>query len=146
MMHAHEFRRRAAPRGFTLLEIIIVVGLIAALAGALIAGLAGVQGGGQVAIVEQYVATGVKAPLMTYRLNVGSFPTTAQGLNALRDAPAGVGNKWRGPYLDKDPIDPWGQSYNYRYPSTHNSNFPDIWSNGPNGQNEEGGGDDIPNW
>ncbi|MGE9296444.1 MAG: type II secretion system protein GspG [Puniceicoccales bacterium] len=149
MKHSPYLIRSRSPRsaaGFTLLEIIIVVGLIAALAGALIVGLGGTGTAGQVEIERQFVSTGVKAPLMAYKLNVGGYPSTEQGLQALRTAPAGVGGKWRGPYIDKDAVDSWGQPYNYRYPAQHNSNYPDIWSSGPNMQNEDGGGDDVPNW
>ncbi|WP_269539652.1 type II secretion system major pseudopilin GspG [Cerasicoccus fimbriatus] len=148
-MTSHRLNRGAPKRaaGFTLLEIIIVVGLIAALAGALIVGLQGTGTAGQVQIEKQFVTTGVKAPLMAYRLNMGDYPSTDQGLAALVTAPAGVGGKWVGPYLDKAAVDSWGQPYNYRYPGTNNKNgTPDIWSNGPNRQNEEGGGDDVNNW
>ncbi|MEO0795330.1 MAG: type II secretion system major pseudopilin GspG [Verrucomicrobiota bacterium] len=139
-------RPSRAASGFTLLEIIIVVGLIAALAGALIVGLQGTGNAGQVEIERQFVTTGVKAPLMAYRLNMGTYPSGEQGLKALREAPSGATGKWRGPYLDKEAVDSWGQPYNYRYPGTHMTNYPDIWSNGPNGQNEDGGGDDVGNW
>ncbi|WP_309385464.1 type II secretion system major pseudopilin GspG [Cerasicoccus frondis] len=141
--------RRAQQKaaGFTLLEIIIVVGLIAALAGALIVGLQGTGNAGQREIERQFVTTGVKAPLMAYRLNMGDYPSSEQGLAALLTAPAGAGSKWSGPYLDKEAVDSWGQPYNYRYPGTNNKNgTPDIWSSGPNRQNEEGGGDDVNNW
>lgn len=133
-------------QGFTLLEIIIVVGLIAALAGALIAGLNRVRDSGVIQIEQQYVDTGITANLESYRLNMGRYPTTQEGLQALVEKPSGAGRKWRGPYLDKDPIDNWGNVYNYRFPGEHNVNRPDIWSSGPNGVNENGGGDDIVSW
>ncbi|WP_309397405.1 type II secretion system major pseudopilin GspG [Cerasicoccus maritimus] len=138
---------RARAAGFTLLEIIIVVGLIAALSGALIMGLQGSSNSGQIAITKQFVTAGVKAPLMSYRLQMGDYPSTEQGLGALVTAPSGAGSKWAGPYLEQEATDPWGQAYNYRYPGTNNKNgTPDIWSSGPNRQNEEGGGDDVNNW
>ncbi|GHB97749.1 type II secretion system major pseudopilin GspG [Cerasicoccus arenae] len=139
-------RTRGRAAGFTLLEIIIVVGLIAALSGALIVGLQGTGNAGQKQIEKQFVTTGVKAPLMAYRLNIGDYPSSDQGLGALIIAPSGVGSKWSGPYLDSAAVDSWGQPYNYRYPGTNNKTFPDIWSNGPDRQNNEGGGDDVNNW
>lgn len=149
MKTKHSLRRqRSAGRvsGFTLLEIIIVVGLIAALSGALIVGLQRTGTAGQISIERQFVTVGIKAPLEAYKINMSRYPTTEQGLDALMTAPGGAGGKWRGPYLDQEPVDSWGNPYNYRYPGTHNNNRPDIWSNGPNGTNEEGGGDDVNNW
>lgn len=148
MKHSRSPRISQLPRqsGFTLLEIIIVVGLIAALAGALIVGLQGTGTAGQVEIERQFVKTGVKTPLMAYKLGMGDYPSTDQGLGALVTAPAGAGSKWRGPYLDQEAVDSWGQPYNYVYPGTHNKGMPDIWSNGPNRTNESGGGDDVNNW
>lgn len=146
-MHYPRTRRLTGrASGFTLLEIIIVVGLIAALSGALIVGLQSTGNAGQIQIEKQFVTVGIKAPLEAYKINMAGYPTTEQGLEALMTAPAGAGSKWRGPYLDKQPIDSWGSPYNYRYPSTQNKNRPDIWSNGPNRTNEEGAGDDVNNW
>ena len=75
-----------------------------------------------------------------YQLEIGSHPTTAQGLQALRIRPPDVPpNKWDGPYLRKDvPLDPWGKPYHYRSPGVHNSGF-DVWSVGPDGK-------EIGNW
>jgi len=87
--------------------------------------------------------TGVK----TYRLDVGDFPTTEQGLQALRVRPAGLAKpeRWSGPYLPEDvPLDPWHHPYHYRYPSKHNTFEPDIWSLGPDGI--DGTADDIGSW
>jgi len=140
--------RSATPRGasgFTLLEIIIVVGLIAALAGALIVGLTQTGDAGRIAIAQQFVDTGISPPLEAYKLSMGSYPSTEQGLQALVSSPGG-GSKWRGPYLDKLPLDPWGQPYHYRSPGTHNRGRPDIWSGGPDQQNNDGSGDDVANW
>jgi len=139
-------RLSARASGFTLLEIIIVVGLIAALSGALIVGLQRTGDAGQIQIEKQFVSTGISAPLEAYKISMGSYPTTDQGLDALMNAPGGAGSKWRGPYLDKEPVDSWGSKYNYRSPGTHNAPRPDIWSNGPDGVDNQGGGDDVNNW
>ena len=65
--------------------------------------------------------------LGAYHTDTGEYPTTEQGLVALRVAPAGV-KGWNGPYLPKDiPNDPWGKPYGYRYPG-HSGPQPDIWS------------------
>jgi len=84
--------------------------------------------------------------LGTYKLDVGTFPTTEQGLQALRIKPGDVAN-WNGPYMPKDvPPDPWGHPYVYKFPGDHGDE-PDIISLGADGQP---GGDglnaDIVNW
>ena len=134
---------RRAHRGFTILEILIVIALIAALAGTSIVALNKLFGGGQEQITEIFVTQSVNPALMAYRLNVGRYPTSDEGLEALRTAPAGVSSKWRGPYIEKEAIDPWGNPYQYRYPGTQNSDKYDIWSLGPDGKQ---GNDDIGNW
>lgn len=138
--------RASNRRAFTVLEIIIVIGLLALLAGVLINNLRGTSEGGRVGTVKLYFNTADGA-LAAYQLNVGQFPSSEQGLMALRQAPAGLpSGVWRGPYLKNDPLDPWGNPYRYRYPGTQNVGAYDIWSVGPNGVDENGEGDDIPNW
>jgi general secretion pathway protein G len=82
----------------------------------------------------------------TYKLDTGVFPTTEQGLNALRIRPGNVG-QWNGPYLPQDiPIDPWGNPYLYRYPGEHGDQ-PDIISLGADGQpGGEGINADVVSW
>ena len=86
--------------------------------------------------------------LQAYQLDMGEFPTTQQGLKALRIRPPGLAKpeRWSGPYLSKDvPLDPWQRPYAYRYPGKHNNPFvPDIWSHGPDGI--DGTADDIGSW
>ncbi len=130
-------------RGFTLLEIIIVIGLIAALAGMAIVGLDKIFGGGQEEVAKIFVNQTVNAPLMAYRLNVGSYPSTQEGLAALMTSPAGVSAKWKGPYLEKEAVDPWQNPYQYRFPGTKNPAKYDVWSYGPDGVESA---DDIGNW
>ncbi len=83
-----------------------------------------------------------------YSLDVGDYPSTAEGLAALFKAPAGREAQWHGPYLDtpnnQPPLDPWKQPYLYRYPGTHNKDSYDIWSKGSD--MISGTADDIGNW
>jgi len=83
-----------------------------------------------------------------YRLDLGDYPTTEQGLDALLRPPADLpdANSWRGPYVDGDviPLDPWGQPYQYEYPGQRDTNRPDIWSLGPDAVADTA--DDIVSW
>jgi general secretion pathway protein G len=86
----------------------------------------------------------LKTSIGSFQLDVGSPPTTAQGLAALRRQPADLPGpaKWGGPYLEKDvPLDPWSHPYNYACPGMHNPDSYDLWSSGP-----EGGQIEIGNW
>ena len=86
-------------------------------------------------------------PLEAYRLDLKSFPTSSQGLQALRTIPADLASptRWQGPYLDNEiPLDPWDNEYRYEYPGKRQADRPDIWSLGPDGA--DGTEDDIGNW
>jgi len=84
--------------------------------------------------------------LGTYKLDTGLFPTTEQGLEALRVKPADAAT-WAGPYIEKAiPKDPWGHEYIYRFPGEHGDG-PDIISLGQDGQpGGEGFAADIVSW
>ena len=84
--------------------------------------------------------------LGTYKLDTGTFPTTEQGLQALRVKPADV-NQWNGPYMPKDiPKDPWGRDFIYRFPA-NTGDEPEIVSLGADGQpGGEGINADILSW
>lgn len=86
-----------------------------------------------------------KTALATFKVQVGRFPSTAEGLEALLRCPPGAEGKWQGPYLDraKVPLDPWGQPYLYRQPATKSSLPYDLWSHGPD---RVPSSDDIGNW
>ena len=137
--------RTAAPartHGFTLLELLVVVAIIG-----LLAAYVGPKYFAQVAKSEQTVAkTQIQAfarALGTYRLDVGNFPTTEEGLNALVVKPPGA-EKWNGPYLDKTvPNDPWGRPYLYR---ATDDDF-EVMSYGKDGQpGGTGENADLGNW
>ncbi len=125
----HSATRSAA--GFTLLELLVVVTIIG-----LLAAYVGPKYFSQLGRSEQGVAKAqVEAfarALDTYRLEVGQYPTTEEGLNALLTKPASAA-KWNGPYLQKAvPSDPWGRAYLYRAPGA-NGDF-EIVSYGKDGQ------------
>lgn len=121
----------SAVGGFTLLELLVVVTIIG-----LLAAYVGPKYFSQLGRSEQGVAKAqVEAfarALDTYRLEVGQYPSSEEGLNALLVKPANAG-KWNGPYLQKAvPLDPWGRAYLYRSPSA-SGDF-EIVSYGKDGQ------------
>ena len=137
-------RRWNGTSGFSLLEILTVLALLAILGGFMVVAFGGIlEGSGQNA-AELFVNNTLEAPLLKYKIDMGGFPTSDQGLSALIAAPGSTtGGKWRGPYLKKPPVDPWNNPYQYRYPGTHNPSGYDIWSFGPDGVESA---DDIGNW
>ncbi len=96
--------------------------------------------------------TEFRTALEKYALDMNTFPSTEQGLDVLvvkpTDGEETEQANWAGPYITttakEAPRDPWGHAYSYEFPSTHESEFPDIWSPGPDGK--EGTEDDIVNW
>jgi general secretion pathway protein G len=142
-------QRRRAPRasGFTLLEIMVVLAILGLLVGLAVSNLDKIFGGAQTDIARTFVNSSMKTPLMAYRMDMGGFPSTAEGLQALVVAPQGRADRWRGgPYISdgKIPLDPWGEPYQYAFPGKHNPNGYDLWSKGPDKQ--DGTADDIGNW
>lgn len=137
---------RAARRGFTLLEIMIALAILALLVGLAVTNLGNTFGGAQVSTAHLFVNESIKLPLTSYRIQMGDYPSTAEGLRALIAAPASKADQWHGPYLDpvKIPRDPWGEEYVYRYPGVKNKSGYDVFSKGPD--KAEGTADDIGNW
>lgn len=135
-------------RAFTLLEIVVMVGILALLATLLITKTEGIFGSSQQTIARIFVRDSLKTALERYRMDLGSFPTTAEGLAVLMSAPSTAAGNWRGPYAEtpggKPPLDPWGEPYQYRCPGMHNKAGYDLFSKGPD--KTEGSEDDIGNW
>lgn len=102
-------------RGFTLLELLVVVAIIGLLVAYVGPRYVSQIGKSETAAARAQIEALAKA-LDTFRLDTGHYPSSAQGLAALRERPAGAA-KWNGPYLQKDlPPDPWGKPYVYRTP------------------------------
>jgi general secretion pathway protein G len=107
---------RVRSAGFTLLELLVVIVIIGLLAAYVGPKYFSQLGKSEVTVARAQIEAFEKS-LDTYRLDVGRYPTTEEGLNALMAAPPTAAGKWNGPYLKKGvPADPWGHSYQYRAP------------------------------
>ncbi|MEO6994896.1 MAG: type II secretion system major pseudopilin GspG [Lacunisphaera sp.] len=136
--------KRNSIRAFTLVEILVVVAIIGLLAGLFLSGAGTAFGGAQSKIASSMVNDTYKTSFVRYKIDMGDYPSTADGLNALIVAPGSAGDHWHGPYADKIVPDPWNEPYQYRYPGTHNKGSYDLYSKGPD--KVEGTSDDIGNW
>jgi len=132
-------------QGFTLIELIVVILILGLLAGLVVPRLFKHATQAKITVAKAQIAAFQEA-LGAYKLDTGNFPTTDQGLQALRTAPPGVMN-WNGPYLPKEiPLDPWNRAYIYKFPGEHGDE-PDIISYGADGlPGGEGENADIVSW
>jgi len=151
-MHApslHPSVRPPGRAGFTLLEILVVIIVLGLLAGLVAPRIIGRVSEARTAAAKTQIEL-LSVALDNYHLDNGMYPTTAQGLAALRVQPtaAPVPRNWRGPYLRKDvPLDPWDRAYLYRSPGEQNPTGFDLLTYGRDGQ--PGGEDedaDVTSW
>ncbi len=136
--------RRPASAGFTLLELLVVMVIIGLLAAYVGPRFFSQVGKSEVRSAQAQVAA-LRSALDTFRLDVGTYPSTQQGLAALTTRPEGQA-RWNGPYLQRAvPADPWGRPYQYKAPGEHGE-F-DLFSFGKDGQ-PGGAGEaaDITSW
>ena len=131
-------------KGFTLVEIMLVVVIIGALAAMIIPRLSGRTEQAKASVAQADIQSHLATALKLYELDNGMFPTTGQGLAALRAKPttAPTARNWRGPYIERDPIDPWGNLYVYSSPGEHRTDY-DLSSKGKDANSAQ---DDIVNW
>ncbi len=131
-------------RGFTLIELLIVMVIIGLLASLVAPKMFKKVGGARRKTARAQIEL-LGTALDSYRLDNGMYPTSEQGLKALREKPEGVEN-WDGPYLPKAiPLDPWGHEYVYKSPGDHGDY--DLSSYGLDGrQGGDGDNRDINSW
>jgi general secretion pathway protein G len=124
-------RRRNAQAGVTLIEMLVVMTIIGLFAALVVPSMLKKGDAARVTTARAQIQSFMTA-LGSYKLDTGTFPTTEQGLKALREKPQDV-NQWAGPYLPRDvPRDPWGREYVYKYPGEHGDE-PDVICLGADG-------------
>ena len=138
---------RARPdSGFTLLELLVVIAILGLLVAFVAPAALRQLGGAKISVAKQQIER-LGSVLDLYKLDIGGYPTTEQGIAALVTKPTDVEN-WNGPYLkgENSPKDPWAHPWIYRSPSNRTNRDYDLCSAGPTGKGTEPGeGDSICN-
>ncbi|NQT11633.1 MAG: type II secretion system major pseudopilin GspG [Planctomycetes bacterium] len=144
------FERRPQRGGFTLMEVMLVLMILVIIASMAVMALAPMRKKALKKAAETQIQV-FEQRLQAYEMDIGEFPSTSQGLDALLAPPSDLANqdKWFGPYLkargNKIPKDPWGNEYVYEYPGKNqDQDWPDLWCLGPDRQ--DGTDDDVGNW
>lgn len=139
-------------RAFTLIELLLVAGILALLAAFAIPRLMGQAEKARAKLAEAAIGRNgpIAKALDAYRWDMGKYPETDEGLNALLQRKSRVDDeRYNGPYLENDKIeDPWASPFEYRSPGEFHEDGFDMWSRGPDRKDDGGkeGSDDIKNW
>lgn len=133
--------------GFTLIELMVVLGILALLAAAVLPNIVGKSDAAKQGKAKSDIAV-MEGLLDHFYLDMGRYPTTEEGLNVLYKAPDGDAENWKGPYSKKKIVpDPWNHPYEYTCPGTHSPQPYEIWSFGRDGKEGGAGVDaDIVTW
>jgi general secretion pathway protein G len=129
--------------GFTLIEIMVVVIILAILAATIIPQFGRTTQDAKAKTAAVDIRT-LKGALERFFIHMDRYPTSEEGLGVLVKPPAEGSKKWMGPYVESVNPDPWQNPYAYRSPGTHGIKTYDLWSRGPDGN--DGGGDDVVSW
>ena len=135
--------QRVTRRGFTLVELLLVLIILATLAAVVLPKFTGRTRQAKITAAATEIAS-IEVALDAFEVDNGFYPEGADGLRLLMERPDDAAN-WRGPYLKKAvTADPWGNPYTYECPGRHNPDGYDLSSMGPDGKS--GGDDDVTNW
>ena len=148
-------RRNKTTRGFTLVEVLLVIAILGVLAGVFAFTVGGRLGKSKIdttgLLLEQ-----IKSKLGEYSIDIGHYPSENEGgLSALVSKPTfddeSLTGKWAGPYINRKQLkDPWGRELSYELVDKEQGNTTrqeiHVWSHGPNGEDDSGEGDDIKSW
>ncbi|NNJ25719.1 Type II secretion system protein G [Planctomycetes bacterium LzC2] len=135
--------------GFTLVEVLLVLAILGVIAALVVPNLLGSQQKANINATRVKI-TSYQSAIEQYAIDHNGRPPagSADEVNQLLMNPEPIDGRNVDPYLRESPKDGWGEPLFYQFPAKNQtiSTDPDIWSAGPNGQNEDGGGDDINNW
>lgn len=132
-------------RGFTLIEIMVVVVILGILAATIIPQFIGTTHDAKVSTARSNISE-LESAIERFYIHMDRYPSSEEGLAVLVQPPPGEEEKWRGPYVKMVRPDPWGQPFEYQSPGTHSATF-DIWSRGADGlDGGEAEAADIGNW
>ncbi|HOE12481.1 MAG TPA: type II secretion system major pseudopilin GspG [bacterium] len=135
-------QRHCAQGGFTLVEMLLVLVILATLAAIVVPKFAGRSEQARITAAQTQIAN-LEIVLDSFEVDNGTYPKGSNGLRDLVEQPSYAKN-WRGPYIEDIPLDPWGNAYLYEYPGKRNPQGFDLVSMGPDGRS--GGDDDITNY
>ncbi len=144
MPNRNRNRRRSAARGFTLIEVLLVLVILVVLGSIAASQFGGAQARAEINAAKSQVGI-FKSNIERYRFDTKHFPESLDDL-ITKPSDAKIAERWAGPYLDvtKMPLDPWDNEYKFSAEGKKNSGSFDVWSTGPDGQ--DGTDDDIGNW
>jgi len=128
-------------KGFTLIELMLVVIILGILVAMVVPRLVGRGEQARRQAAQADIRSNIALALDLYELDNGAYPEKLEDL--LKDPGESKASNWNGPYLKRNPVDPWGREYNYKSPGQYSKDY-DLFSYGADGV--EGGGDDVKNW
>jgi general secretion pathway protein G len=128
-------------KAFTLIELMLVVIIIGVLSAMVVPRLAGRSEQARIQAAKTDINSSIPMALDLYEMDLGHYPEL---LDYLRTTPGTDAESWRGPYLKKKPLDPWGKVYIYKAPGEHNTDSYDLSSMGSDGKPDTT--DDVVNW
>jgi len=148
-------RRRTRRQAFTLIEVLLVAGILALLAAFAIPTLFQKARETEIKLTESQIGRNgpIAKALENYKFDMGAYPESDEGLSALfaPKSRSGDNDRYKGPYLEgtyEELKDSWGHAFEYKAPGDFHPEGYDLWSRGPDGVDDGGraGSDDIKNW